>query len=284
MEMRVVDLHFSYPNGKEVIKGVSFEVKSGDIFCILGPNGCGKTTLLKCLCGILKPTKGSIFLDNVDANLMSKAEYAKNVAYLPQEHRSVFPYRTIDFVVMGRAPHLGMFSTPSDKDYRIAEEALKEVGAYHLKDRLYVELSGGEKQLVLIARALAQQPKILLLDEPTSQLDLKNQAIVLRILSGLAQRGLIVIMTTHFPTHAFLHSNKVGLMMAGRFLAVGGPEQVITEENLKKAYGVDVKILSVKSPIDEGFVKMCIPTEVILARRCLCRFERMDEDAGQEGS
>jgi len=91
MEIRVVDLYFSYPNGKEVIKGVSFEVKSGDIFRILGPNGCGKTTLLKCLCGILKPTKGSIFLDNVDANSMSKAEYAKNVAYLPQEHRSVFP-------------------------------------------------------------------------------------------------------------------------------------------------------------------------------------------------
>ncbi|MEM2849436.1 MAG: ABC transporter ATP-binding protein [Candidatus Bathyarchaeia archaeon] len=277
MEMKVVDLYFSYPTGKDVVKGVSFKVESGDIFCILGPNGCGKTTLLKCLCGILKPTKGSIFLDGVEATSMSRAEYAKIVAYLPQEHRSFLPYRVLDFVVMGRAPHLNIFSTPSDKDYRIAEEALKEVGTYHLKDRLYVELSGGEKQLVLIARALAQQPKILLLDEPTSQLDLKNQAIVLKVLSRLARLGLIIIMTTHFPTHAFLHSSHVGLMMAGRFLVMGEPEQVITEENLKKAYDVDVKVLSVKSPIGDGFIKMCIPTEVILARRSFCQFEHTEE-------
>lgn len=270
MEVKVVDLHFSYPNGKDVIKGVSFKVMEGDVFSILGPNGCGKTTLLKCLCGILKPTRGSILLDDVNVNSISRSEYAKMVAYLPQEHRSFLPYRVLDFVVMGRAPHLGIFSTPSDRDYSIAEEALKEVGAYHLKDRPYVELSGGEKQLVLIARALAQQPKILLLDEPTSQLDLKNQAIVLKVLSRLAQRGLIIIMTTHFPTHAFLHSNRVGLMMAGRFLAIGEPEQVITEENLRKAYDVDVKVLSVKSPVDDGFIKMCIPTEVISARRSFC--------------
>ncbi|MEM3546647.1 MAG: ABC transporter ATP-binding protein [Candidatus Bathyarchaeia archaeon] len=279
MEMKVVDLHFSYPTGKEVIKGISFKVNSGDIFCILGPNGCGKTTLLKCLCGILKPTKGLILLDGVEVKPTSRAEYAKIVAYLPQEHRSFLPYRVLDFVVMGRVPHLDIFSTPSDKDYRIAEEALKEVDAYHLKDRPYVELSGGEKQLVLIARALAQQPKILLLDEPTSQLDLKNQAIVLKVLSRLARRGLIVVMSTHFPTHAFLHSSRVGLMMDGRFLALGEPEQIMTEENLRKAYGVDVKVLSVRSPIGDGFIKMCIPTEVILARRCLYEGERKEGDS-----
>lgn len=277
--MKVVDLYFSYPTGREVIKGVSFKVNSGDIFCILGPNGCGKTTLLKCLCGILKPTKGLIFLDDVEVKPMSRAEYTKIVAYLPQEHRSFLPYRVLDFVVMGRAPHLDIFSTPSDKDYRIAEEALKEVDAYHLKDRPYVELSGGEKQLVLIARALAQQPKILLLDEPTSQLDLKNQAIVLKVLSRLARRGLIVVMSTHFPTHAFLHSSKVGLMMGGRFLAVGEPENIMTEENLRKAYDVDVKVFSVRSPMGDGFIKMCIPTEVILARRSLYEVERKEGDS-----
>ncbi len=273
MEMEVKDLYFSYHTGREVVKGVSFKVRSGEIFCVLGPNGCGKTTLLKCLCGILKPSKGSIFLDGVEANSIPKTERAKTIAYLPQEHMTFLPYEVLDFVVMGRAPHLSIFSTPSDKDYEIAEEALKEVDAYHLKDRPYVELSGGEKQLVLIARALTQQPKILLLDEPTSQLDLKNQAIVLGVLGKLARRGLIVVMTTHFPTHAFLHSSRVGLMVNGRFLAVGEPEQVMTEENLKKAYDVDVKVLTVKNPLNGGFIKMCIPTEVILARRCFCKFE-----------
>jgi len=266
MEMKIIDLHFSYSN-KEVIRGVSFNVEEGEIFCILGPNGCGKTTLLKCLCGILKPSKGSILLDGKEANSMSREEYAKIVGYLPQEHRSVFPYKTLDFVVMGRAPHLGIFSTPSDKDYKIGEEALREVGAYHLKDRPYIELSGGEKQLVLIARALAQQPKILLLDEPTSHLDLKNQAIILKTLSNLARRGLIIIMTTHFPTHAFLYSSRVGLMIDGTFIDVGDPDQVITERNLRKAYHVDVKVLSVKNPIDESFIKMCVPMEVIRARQ-----------------
>ncbi|MBS7611981.1 ABC transporter ATP-binding protein [Candidatus Bathyarchaeota archaeon] len=277
MEMEVKDLYFSYPTGREVVKGVSFKVRSGEIFCVLGPNGCGKTTLLKCLCGILKPSEGSIFLDGVEANSIPKTERAKTIAYLPQEHMTLLPYRVLDFVVMGRAPHLSIFSTPSDKDYEIAGEALKEVGAYHLKDSPYVELSGGEKQLVLIARALTQQPKILLLDEPTSQLDLKNQAIVLGILGKLTRRGLIVVMTTHFPTHAFLHSSRVGLMADGRFLAVGEPEQVMTEENLKKAYDIDVKVLTVKSPLDDGFIKMCIPTGVILARRCFCKIEHAEE-------
>ena len=267
MRLEVRGLHFSYTPEREVLKDISFDVERGDIFCVLGPNGCGKTTLLKCLGGILKPNKGSILLDGVEASTISRAEYAKLVGYVPQEHGLVFPYKTIDVVLMGRAPHLGIFSTPSEKDYRIAEEALREVGIYHLKDRPYVELSGGARQLVIIARVLAQQPKILLLDEPTSHLDIKNQMAILRIVTKLAEQGMTIVMSTHFPRHALLFSSKVGIMVGGRFIAIGNPEEVVTEERLKKAYDIDIKILTVKNPLGDRAIKVCIPVEALSGRQ-----------------
>lgn len=266
MKLEVKGLHFSYAPGREVLKDISFEVGSGDIFCVLGPNGCGKTTLLKCLGGILKPNKGSILLDGVEASSIPRAEYAKLVGYVPQEHGLVFPYKVIDVVLMGRAPHLGIFSTPSEKDYKIAEEALREVGISHLKDRPYVELSGGERQLVVIARVLAQQPKILLLDEPTSHLDIKNQMAIIKIISKLAEQGMTIVMSTHVPGHALLFSSKVGIMVNGRFIAIGKPEDVVTEERLKMAYDIDVKILTVKNPLGNRAVKVCIPAETLVGR------------------
>lgn len=273
MEVKISDLYFSFTPGSEVLRGVSLEVRSGEIFCILGPNGCGKTTLLKNICGILEPERGSILFDGLEANSISMIERARIVGYVPQEqYRLVFPYRVLDFVTMGRAPYLSIFSTPSERDYEIAEEALKEVNAYHLRDRSYTELSGGEKQLVSIAKALAQQPKVLLLDEPTSHLDLKNQIMVLRILSKLAEEGLIIIMTTHFPMHALLHSSRIGLMADGRFIAVGTAEEVMTEDFLRKAYDVDIRILSVKNPAGDGYIRICVPVEAIHASRVIRKF------------
>ena len=245
---------FSY-NGKErIFKDVNLSIEKGDVLCILGPNGTGKSTLIKCMNGLLKLNSGDILLDNQDIYSMHKNDLAKIMGYIPQSHNSTFAFSVFDVVLMGRAPHLSLTSVPGEKDYDIAEEALKSLGILHLKDKTYTEISGGERQMVLIARVLAQQPKILLLDEPTSHLDFGNQIRTLKVINKLSERGLSVIMTSHFPDHAFLSSNKVAIMNRGAIMDIGTPESVITEDNMRNAYGIDVKILEVNE-----HRKACIP-------------------------
>ena len=157
---------------------------------------------------------------------------------------------------MGRAPHLNMLATPSENDYRIAEDAINTVNIDYIKDKPYTELSGGQMQMVLFARVLAQEPEILLLDEPTSHLDIANQMHTIEIVKMLADKGLSLIMTTHFPDHAFLSSNKVGIMKDGSFIEMGNADDVVTEENLKKAYGTDIKILDIGGEINR---KITVP-------------------------
>ena len=192
---------------------------------------------------------------------MKRSEIASRLGYVPQDHSSTFPFTALQVVLVGRAPYLNVFSSPSSEDVAIAEEALERVGITKLKDKRFTELSGGERQLVLIARVLAQQPKALLLDEPTSHLDFRNQTLILRLISSLVQEGLAVIMTTHFPNHAFVYSSRVAIMKDGKFLAVGRPEEIITEENLKKVYGIDVRIFSVSDPASGNDVRFCIPAQ-----------------------
>jgi iron complex transport system ATP-binding protein len=185
---------------------------------------------------------------------MEKNDLAKIIGYIPQTHNSTFAFSVFDVVLMGRAPHLSLTSVPGKKDYKIAEDALKSLGILHLKDKTYTEISGGERQMVLIARVLAQKPRILLLDEPTSHLDFGNQIRTLEVINKLSERGLSVIMTSHFPDHAFLSSNKVAIMNRGTIVDIGTPESVITEDNMRNAYGIDVKILEVNA-----YRKACIP-------------------------
>ena len=248
---------FSYNGEKMIFEDVNLSLEEGDVLCILGPNGTGKSTLIKCINGLLKLNHGKILLNDQNIYSMNKTDLAKIIGYIPQSHHSTFAFSVFDVVLMGRAPHLNLTSVPGEKDYKIAEEALKSLEILHLKDKTYTEISGGERQLVLIARVLAQQPKILLLDEPTSHLDFGNQIRTLEVINELSKRGLSVIMTSHFPDHAFLSSNKVAIMNHGTIMEMGTPEDVITEDNMKDAYGIDVKILKV-----DEHRKACIPMQI----------------------
>ena len=251
------DAEFSYNGSGRIFTDVNLSLENGDVMCILGPNGTGKSTLIKCMNGLLKLNSGKIFLDNQNIYSMKKNDLAKIIGYIPQSHNSVFAFSVFDVVLMGRAPHLSLTSVPGEKDYKIAEDSLKSLGILHLRDKSFIEISGGERQMVLLARVLAQQPKILLLDEPTSHLDFGNQIRTLDVINDLSKRGLSVIMTSHFPDHAFLSSNKVAIMNRGTIMDIGAPESVITEDNMRSAYGIDVKILEV-----DEHRKACIPMPI----------------------
>jgi iron complex transport system ATP-binding protein len=257
MSMEVKNASFSYRNDKDIFNDVSLKSAENDVLCILGPNGCGKTTLLKCISGILKLKQGDILLEGQSLLSLKRHEIAAVMGYIPQEHATGFAYKVIDVVLMGRTPHLSLFASPTEKDYRIAEEAIEMVGVSHLIDHKYTEISGGERQLVLIARTLAQQPKMLLLDEPTSHLDFKNQTVILKMVGKLAKRGLSVIMTSHFPDHALAYAGQIALMHNGNFLAQGHPRDVVNERTLEKIYGIGVKIFSVHDPESGEEIRFC---------------------------
>jgi iron complex transport system ATP-binding protein len=234
---------------------INFTIEDGQVMSILGPNGCGKTTLLKCLNNLVKLHRGNIFINDRDVSRLPQAEIARSIGYVPQMHQPVFPFSVMDAVLVGRAPHLGLLASPGPEDTLIAEEALEVMGIFYLKDKPYTQISGGERQLVIFARVLAQKPSLLLLDEPTSHLDFGNQIRLLRIVQRLAATGLPIIMTSHFPDHAFLVSNQVALMQQGRFIDIGTPDAVITDDNLEKVYNIKVKVLNVDSGINR---KICV--------------------------
>ncbi len=257
MLLELKDLACGYQS-KVVVKDISLTVRSGEILSLLGPNGVGKTTIFKTILGFLKKKSGDIRLDDENIDHWSRRKLAKIIAYVPQEHTPPFPYSVIDVVVMGRTASLDFFASPSKKDYQMAEDALDSLHIGHLKNRIYTEISGGERQMVLIARALTQQPQLLIMDEPTSNLDFGNQVKVLDQIYRLAQEGLGIFMTTHFPDHAFLCSSKVALLQRKNKLCVGDVENVVTEKNLYDAYGVKVQIIQTRMQNGE-YLKSCVP-------------------------
>ncbi|NPE27470.1 ABC transporter ATP-binding protein [Methanococcoides sp. SA1] len=246
---------YSYDGKKNVFENISFSLKKGETLCILGPNGIGKSTLIKCIANVFKLKNGTILIGNKNISSMSRTEVAQRIGYVPQADMSVFSFSILDFVLLGRAPHLPFFSSPSEKDIKIAENAIINVGISHLMDRPVTEISGGEKQLALIARALAQEPDILLLDEPTSHLDFGNQVRVLNLIDKLSRQGTSVIMSTHYPDHAFMSQKNVAIMLENDFIAQGTAEEVITKENMSLAYGIEVAIDHVSSVKR----KVCLP-------------------------
>lgn len=257
MKLEVKNVMCGY--GKEVvIKDISLTVESGEILCLLGPNGVGKTTFFKSILGFLGLKNGEIVLNNENIKKLSRKQLAKSIGYVPQAHIPPFPFSVIEVVVMGRTAHLGTFSSPSKKDIFLAMEILEKLDIAYLKDKIYTQISGGERQMVLIARALTQKPEILIMDEPTSNLDFGNQIRVLQQINSLANEGLGVIMTSHFPNHAFLCSTKVGLMKKNNKFKIGTADEIITEENLKAVYGIDMKIASIQGENGEK-IKSCIP-------------------------
>lgn len=259
MSIEIKEAVFSYRKGLIVFENLNFSARSSGVFCLLGPNGCGKTTLLKCIAGLLKLKSGKILLNDQSIASLQRSVIASIIGYIPQEHAYTFAYSVFDIVLMGRAPHLGLFSSPSKKDFEIASECLDRVGIAHLRDKRFTEISGGERQMVLIARVLAQRPQIMLLDEPTSHLDFRNQTLVLRIISKLADDGLLVIMASHMPNQAITYASHVTLMNQGRLVIMGKPEDVITEKNLREIYSIDVKIFEVSDPVTGALLKFCEP-------------------------
>lgn len=244
--LQVENLSFSYHNRK-ILNKVSFTVDQGEIFCILGPNGCGKTTMLDCILGLNKPYEGIVNIDGANALTMSPAKKAQKIAYVSQKSDRTFPYTVLEIVLMGRTAYSGMFSSPGEEDMVIAENALHSVGMYSFKDHLYTKLSGGEGQLVKIARAIAQDTKLIILDEPTSHLDFRHELNVIKYIAKIVKdKGTSVIMATHFPNHAYLFESfglatRVALMEGGVFGALGFPSEVLNQENMAKIFKVLTK-------------------------------------------
>lgn len=240
--LETTGLAFGFP-GRTVGAGIDFAVARGETMCVLGPNGSGKTTLFRTLLGLLPARAGKVRLDGRDAVSLTRREIARLVGYVPQAHATAFPFSVADIVLMGRTAHLGALASPRDTDRQVAMRALEEVGIAHLAARNYAAISGGERQLALIARALAQEPKVLVMDEPTASLDFGNQMRVLEKMRSLARLGIAIVFSTHDPDHAFAVADCVLLLGEGRMLAVGTPREVVRAETLERLYGVPVRIV-----------------------------------------
>jgi len=257
VRLQIEDLTCGY-RGIKIVESITFNIEGGENVCLLGPNGVGKTTFFKTLLGFLKPISGRVLLDGKNTVKLSRKRLSQSIAYVPQAHSIPFPFPVIDVVVAGRNAHLGITSTPTQKDYYIAAECIDDLGISHLKEKIYTELSGGEQQMVLIARALAQTPEMLIMDEPTSNLDFGNQVKIINHINSLKKRKLAVVMTTHSPDHVFFCGSRVVIFQNGKQAYIGEPKSVITEDLLTKIYGVDVSVCQVNIK-DSKPAKVCVP-------------------------
>ncbi len=244
--LEVKNLTFKHKGeNREILREIIFTASPKEIITILGPNGAGKSTLFKCISGIWNDYEGEIRFQGERVDKFSFERRAKFFAIVPQEHEPPFSYSVLDVVLTGRASYIGLFSSPKRKDYEKAEEALELVGIKHLKDKAYTKISGGERQLTLIARALVQEAPVLLLDEPTSHLDFRNQFIVLNTVKKLAkEKNLTVIMTLHDPNLASLFSDKIVVLKKGKVFHNGCPSEVIKKEILEKVYEIPIGTLN----------------------------------------
>ena len=248
---------FGYSEREWIWQDVNITVKEKDCLCLLGPNGCGKTTLFHCINGNYPLREGSIAINGKDIKDYSITDMACTMGIVFQEHSAPFPYSSLEVVRMGRTPHLGLFGKPSREDTLLAYSIMEQLGIAHLANKSYTHISGGERQLVLIARTLCQEPEIILFDEPTSHLDFKNQAIVLKTLKELSDSGMTIIMTSHYPNHVWKIGTHVAMMGDGGIVAQGTVDEVMTEKNLSDTYGVGVKIF--KADSDGSRTRFCDP-------------------------
>ena len=252
--LEVRDLAFGFP-GRTIGREVSFTLAAGEVMCVLGPNGGGKTTLLRTVLGLLEAHAGTVSLQLSPLKALSRREIARRVGYVPQGHTGYFAFTVSEFVLMGRTAHLGAFASPGKHDLVLAERVLDSLGIASLADKPVTEISGGERQLALVARALAQEPKLLVLDEPTASLDFGNQVRVLERIAGLAKSGIAILFSSHEPDHAFLCAQRALLLGEGRVLELGAPREVIRPDSLERLYHVSVQVL----PLPGG-LHTCLPS------------------------
>jgi iron complex transport system ATP-binding protein len=259
--IEIKQLEFRYKHCLPILRNVSFHLERGECLCLLGPNGTGKTTLLKCLLNYLRPGNGNITLDGKEICRMSARERAAHLAYVSQSTQLTFPYSVDEVVLMGRVAHMRLGASVSEKDQKIATDVMEHLGISKMAKNNFQLLSGGERQMVLIARALAQQADYLIMDEPTAALDYSNQIKILNMIRKLANEGYGILMTTHLPDHAFLACSKAVLMRDGTVLDFGSPERVVTSENLTKLYHVPVCVTEtvLKDTEGETIQKVCVP-------------------------
>lgn len=254
MSIEVTNLSFAYGN-REVLRDLNFSIPDSCLVNVLGPNGVGKSTLFRCILGLNPHYSGSILVNGKDLRALSVRQRAREISYIPQSHASVYDYEVIDVVLMATGSELKLLGTPGPAQLQRAHEALERIGIGHLAHRTYTQISGGEQQLVLIARALAQNARTIIMDEPTSALDYGNTVRVLSCVRQLAREGLSIVQSTHNPDHAFLYSDQTMVLSEGRLRAFGDPKDVITSQLISELYQVDVEVNSLYG--DQ--VRVCVP-------------------------
>ncbi len=257
MSIKVANLSFSYGT-YEVLKNINFEVEYGQFLSVLGPNGVGKSTLFRCMLGLLRPTFGNTFVENKAVETMNAAQLAKYISYIPQSHNPVFNFSVFDMVLMGTTAQTKNFSAPGKIQNEQAELALERLGISHLKNRGYGNISGGERQLTLIARAIAQQAKILVMDEPSANLDFGNKIRVMKTVHNLTQDGYIVIQSTHDPDQAYFYSDKILALYNGEVLGWGTPQEIICDSLISTLYDINIDVCSMHN----DNVRVCVPADI----------------------
>lgn len=258
MSIEISHLSFSY--GKHpVLEDINVNIPDGMLVNILGPNGVGKSTLFRCILGLNGGYSGTVKVNGHDMRSLSIRQRAREISYIPQSHAPIYDYEVLDVVLMSTGADLGMLRMPGPRHKRIACEALERVGIAHLAHRTYTQISGGEQQLVLIARALAQNARTIVMDEPTSALDYGNTVRVLSTIRSLAREGLSILQSTHQPDQAFLYSDRTLVLNKGHVIAFGRPQDVITRELISEIYHVDVEVNS----LYDDRVRVCVPVQEI---------------------
>lgn len=245
MKFELCNVSCGYSAAAPIVKHISFALESGEVCCILGPNGVGKTTLFKTMLNLIRPLSGQVCIDGENIAAWKPRRLSRSLAYVAQAHAPAFPYLVKEVAMMGRLGQTGAAGQPSRRDHEIVEQALEDVGILHLRDVPYDQISGGERQLLMIARALCQQPKLLVMDEPTASLDYGNMVRVMEIIRQLADDGLCVVFTSHMPDQAFMCRAKTALLLRNEPPMFGSCDEVITERNLHTAYHAQIQILEV---------------------------------------
>ena len=248
MNLTVKNGGFHYQKQTPIFNDIHFSVDSGEILAILGPNGAGKTTMLRCITGMLKWKQGQSLLDGEPIQSMPAQKLWRSMAYVPQAKSASSAYTAFETVLLGRSSRLNPFSVPKREDLEKAMEAMEMLGIAHLAEKKCSAISGGELQMVLIARALASEPQVLILDEPESNLDFKNQLVVLDAITRLAQSGMTCIFNTHYPAHALQRADKALILSRGGDYVFGATSAIVTEENIRKAFGVEAVIGQIETP------------------------------------
>lgn len=264
--IEIKNLNFKYDDNT-IMKDLNLSVDKGQIYCLFGPNGCGKSTLIQCILGVLKPEKGEIWIEGQNIESLSPREIAHHLAYIPQIHEKPFPFKVIDIVMMGRTAYTDFYSAPKKEDYDYCYKALEQVGMLGYKDRPYTQLSGGETQLVLVARALTQQTPILIMDEPTAHLDFRHELKFLETIARLIEEeNKTIIMATHAPNQAFYFENsgqdtKVAIMNEGKIAIEGLASEVLVEKNMEEVFRIKSKLI--EESYESGNIKQIVPLKTL---------------------